>query len=456
MRSPLPAPDEIWQQQFKQRLIQAIADFPHDSFFYLGCSGGMDSMLLLSVLSEIIPQRLHVLSVDHQLQTQSTIWSAMVADYCQQLNVPCTVIPVKVSSGNLEAAARQARYKAFEQYLSQDDVLILAHHQQDQAETVMLRLLQGAGVGGLSAMRMIDTRQQFTQDSQYFLWRPLLQTSRQKIEAFIHNQKVPYVDDPMNHDPHYDRVWCRHLLWPVLMERFPAMQDGISRTAQLMQDADDILADVLQQDWQSCVSDQADCLKLTQLNLLSAPRQRQLLSRWMQGSGIYRPAFSMVERLQHEVIAARQDASSILHVGDYYFTRFADHLYRYSSLQWQNFIQPLTVQDIVFEQQVLSKIALGQVKPVLERSVGLDTVLIGKKLTLLPRQGGEKIMLYNRPGHRVLKKLLQDAKIAPWFRHQIQILMYHNTLLGVFTPQGFWLAQSPFVKNNGWLPLIQA
>ena len=448
MRSTLSAFNEVWQCQFKQRLIQQLNQFQPHAKIVLGCSGGMDSMLLLHLLAELIPERLSVISIDHQLQRVSAAWSQFVHQCCEQYSISCVVVKVDVQAGNVEAQARAARYQAFSQYLQPWDVLVLAHHQQDQAETVMLRLLQGSGVRGLAAMCEVENR------SYYTLWRPLLSLSKQHIQLWVQQLNICYVDDPMNHDMAYDRVWCRDTLWAVLQQRFPKMQDSIARCAMLMQDADDILQDVLQQDFIFCM-DAQQRIELDKLAQLSNARQRQVLSVWMQAAQPYRPPLAMVQRLQQEVIAAREDAQSILHYADYYFVRFANQLYRYSEQDWLNFQTIPQMQQIRFRLGQHAQTALGQVLIQRTQDMGLDAALLAQPLSLFPRQGGEKIQFYARAGHRVLKKELQTAKIAPWMRHQIQILMYHNVVLGVFTPQGFWLAASPYCQAQGWLPYLQ-
>ena len=434
-------------------------------------------MLLLCLLAQLIPARLKVISIDHQLQDQSAAWCQLVAQYCQSSNIPCHIAQVTVAQGNLEAQARAARYQVFLQQLKAHDVLVLAHHQQDQAETLLLRLLQGAGVQGLAAMRRLEVRQlqsnqaattlvppnasQAQHDalatdsdatSTFLLWRPFLELSKQQISAWCSQLQLDYVDDPMNHQLDYDRVWCRQQLWPVLKQRFPQMQNSISRCAQLMQDGQDILSEVLEQDWQHCV-DASGRMDLTAYHQLSTARQRQLLSRWMQATQSYRPSLSLVEHLKQQVIAARADAQALLQFDGFCFVRYADYLYRYPVQLWAKMTEPVTPQTVRLSWQQTVAIPLGQMR-IAKAKIGLDPSLLSQDLLLKPRLGGERILFWQRAGHRVLKKMLQDAKIAPWLRHQTQILMYHNVVLGVVCAQGFWLADSPYVKTQGWLPQI--
>ncbi|QXX86297.1 tRNA lysidine(34) synthetase TilS [Acinetobacter lwoffii] len=446
MRSTLPTFDEVWQRQFRSGFLKQLQDFPAETKFLIGCSGGVDSMLLLHLMFFLCPEKVRAIYVDHQLQALSADWGKFVADQCQQLNIPCIIQPVNVASGNLEQQARNSRYQAYLQHLQADEMLVLAHHQQDQAETLMLRLLSGAGVDGLAAMKQIDVRENLT------IWRPLLDISREQICQWASDLNVQNIEDPTNADTHYDRAWARQTLWPVLSERYPKMQAALVRTSELMQDAQDILQEVLQQDLAYCGTEtQLDLGKFLQL---SKSRQRQLLSAWMKGKQQYRPSLDMVERLQREVIYAKQDAQAALHWQSFYYVRYQQQIHRltaetYLAEQQQVQTSPKTIKFALKDSvQVLSgKFIIAPAQ------LGLSPALLQQPLHLQQRQGGEKIHLYGRVGAWPLKKAIQEAQIFPWARHTIQILSTDNVMLGVFTPKGFWLAQSAYCEAGGWLPM---
>jgi len=230
------------------------------------------------------------------------------------------------------------------------------------------------------------------------------------------------------------------------------MQAALVRTSELMQDAQDILQEVLQQDLASCGTEtQLDLGKFLQL---SKSRQRQLLSAWMKGKQQYRPSLDMVERLQREVIYAKQDAQAALHWQGFYYVRYQQQLYRlaaeiYLADQQQVQTSPKTIKFALKDSvQVLSGKFIIQ-----PAQLGLSAALLQQPLHLQQRQGGEKIHLYGRVGTWPLKKAIQEAQIFPWARHTIQILSTDNVMLGVFTPKGFWLAQSAYCEAGGWLPI---
>lgn len=404
-------------------------------------------MLLLHLMSFLFPQKVRAIYVDHQLQCMSSAWGEFVFNACQQLQVPCSIVPVRVAEGNLENQARNARYQAFAEHLKDNEVLVLAHHQQDQAETLMLRLLSGAGVQGLSAMSVVDVRAKMT------LWRPMLELSREQICQWAAQLDVQNVEDPTNADPDYDRAWCRQILWPILEQRFPKMQQALTRTSILMQDADEILAEVLASDLEKCGN--PSFLNIEPLQTLSIARQRQLLSHWMQGEAMYRPNFAMVQRLITEVLEAKQDAQAALHWQGYYYVRYQQQIFRLTADTYLAEQRPpiLPKQPQIFDLEEAVSVLSGRYL-IQAQALGLSKELLGRQLILSTRAGGEKIHLYGRVGTWPLKKALQQAQIFPWLRHTIQILSIDNVMLGVFTPKGFWLAQSEYLVVDGWQPKL--
>ncbi|MEN8427688.1 tRNA lysidine(34) synthetase TilS [Acinetobacter schindleri] len=445
MRSTLPAFNEVWQRQFRSGFLKQLQDFPAETKFLIGCSGGVDSMLLLHLMFFLCPEKIRAIYVDHQLQSGSAEWGRFVQHECQKLSIPCIVQPVKVTQGNLENQAREARYQAYLKHLQSNEILVLAHHQQDQAETLMLRLLSGAGVDGLSAMKRVDIREDLT------IWRPLLDISREQICQWAADLNIQNIEDPSNQNNDYDRAWARQILWPLLSERFSKMQAALARTTDLMQDAQEILQDVLRQDTAVCIQD--NILDLSKFSELSLARQRQLLSNWMKGEGQYRPALDMVQRLQREVIHARTDAQAALHWQGFYYVRYQQLVYKLSKEIYLAGQQPFPgEQQMIFRLQDRIDLPSGQFQ-IQSAAIGLSLDLLNQHLKLTQRQGGEKIHLYGRVGSWPLKKAIQDAQIFPWMRHTIQILSIDDVMLGVFTPKGFWLAESAYCEVEGWQPV---
>lgn len=428
MRTTLSASDAVWQHPLAQGLRTALQAFAADQRFVVACSGGRDSLVLADLMAEYCADRVRLLHVNHQLQVDANDWAQQVQAWSAARGVACTVCAVRVVDGNLEAAARHARYQAFAEQVQPDEVLVLAHHQQDQAETVLMRLFSGSGVLGLSAMRVLDQRDGLQ------LWRPLLGYSRQMIDQLAQLRGLCFVDDPANQSAQYDRVYLRQSVWPILQQRWPSVAHTVSRTADLMQDAAAILAEVIAQDLQACQS--PDGLDVAAVRALSAPRQRQLLARWMQGEEIYAPPLHRVTAVQ-QLLVSGSDAQVLWQT--WQFRCYQRQLYRL----------PLEHETVQPEAMVLQRLQLGQTIhlasgtwQVTPTSDGLPLAVLAESLSITPRVGGERLHLQGRVGHWPLKKFLQQLNLPVWQRDQVQLLyapMTGEAPLAVLTPKGCFL-----------------
>ena len=207
-------------------------------------------------------------------------WAAHCQQVVSSLGLPCEVIAVQVETGKgIEAGARQARYQALFADAHRDGATVItAHHRDDQAETLLLRLLRGAGVQGLAAMRALDHRQEIA------VWRPLLDQSRSVLERHAHEQGLQWQDDPSNQDQSLRRNYLRHSILPALRQRWRGADEILARTAQHMGDARELLDERAQQDADACgVSSQR--FPLPGLAALGPPRQRNLLRWWLHRRG---------------------------------------------------------------------------------------------------------------------------------------------------------------------------
>ena len=225
-------------------LLDALREHP-DGPLCVAYSGGPDSTALLHALAQLREARvrgLRAIHVDHGLHPRSADWAEHARQFCSVLEIECTVSRVQVQRDRgvgLEAAARQARYVAFESALRDGEWLLLGHHRDDQAETVLLKLLRGSGpegMGGMRAMRPLGTGT---------LWRPLLSASRTMLRDYAQRHRLPVVDDPSNADTRLSRNYLRSEIMPRLLEHWPHAIDSIMHSAAHHRAA----ADVLRTQW---------------------------------------------------------------------------------------------------------------------------------------------------------------------------------------------------------------
>jgi tRNA(Ile)-lysidine synthase len=199
----------------------------------VGLSGGVDSVVLLDLLrrlSKRLGLELAALHVNHQINPAAGRWAAFCRAFCRRHGVALTVVRVKVPRrSSLEAAARAARYRAFAAQPS--DFIVLAHNLDDQAETVFLQLLRGAGVKGLSAMPVVRNS----------ILRPLLEVPRSEIEAYARQRKLKWIEDDSNADLGFDRNFLRHRVLPVIAQRYPSYRKTLARASRNLAEAAQLL-----------------------------------------------------------------------------------------------------------------------------------------------------------------------------------------------------------------------
>ena len=335
----------------------------HGRRIWLACSGGRDSLALAAHCLQLyrqgklpfLPQLLHV---DHGLQADSKHWAQHVARWAQMQQMPCHILPVTVS-GQDEQAARQARYQAMYAHINQGDVLILAHHADDQAETVLMRLIQGAGVKGLSGMQSWREHRQGARHNS--LWRPWLSVSRADITSYADRLQLPYINDPTNDSGDNVRSGLRRDILPLLATYNTNVVHNIARSAQILADADASISTQAHEDGQRCMIDSLNLapfqrvLSVYQISTLPIYRQRQLLHYWLGQDEPLPPAKQLVDDTQ--ALTARTDANHQTALewyasNDIYrIQRYRQQLFRLS----HSFLDWLTI-PIVEKTQLLSSV----------------------------------------------------------------------------------------------------
>jgi len=278
----------------------------------VGLSGGCDSVVLLHVLHSLgLGNCLTAIHVHHGLSPNADAWAAFCAEYCARLGVPLQIIRVDVdrqSGLGLEAAARQARYAALAE--SDAEILMLAQHQGDQAETLLFNLLRGAGVAGAAGIPAERPLQQKR------LLRPLLSSSRAELEGYAAGHALAWVDDESNADTRFSRNFLRHEVLPVLSRRFLAAEHSLAQAAQHFGEADELLAELAATDWLGACEDGTDAPLVRLLRTLSPGRLKSLLRYRLRQLGWRAPAATRLEEFSRQLMAAAPDRHPRLDLPD--------------------------------------------------------------------------------------------------------------------------------------------
>ncbi|MGB6825652.1 MULTISPECIES: tRNA lysidine(34) synthetase TilS [unclassified Psychrobacter] len=350
-------------------LVSSMSEYSdqlHGRRLWLACSGGRDSLALAALCVQLyrqgklpcLPQLLHV---DHGLQSDSQYWAKHVANWAQAQQIPCCILQAQVN-GHDEQAARQARYNIMRAHINQDDVLLLAHHADDQAETVLMRLIQGAGVNGLSGMQPWRVQTQGAQRN--ILWRPWLTIRRANISAYAKRLELPYIDDPTNDSGDNVRSGLRRDIMPILATYNPNVIDNIARSVQLLSEAQETINAQAMQDMQQ--TEHTDLqflpaqrvLNVDALQKLPMYRQRQLLHYWLGQDEPLPPAKQLVDDVLTLSQRDDQDHQTELfwqgRKASYTIRRYRHQLYRMSS-GWLTWLKlPLIEHDVTLPRITLS------------------------------------------------------------------------------------------------------
>ncbi len=387
----------------------------------VGFSGGLDSCVLLHLLAECrqtLPFQLQAHHVHHGLSPNADAWADFCRGVCTKLNIPFTLSKVEInrnSGTGLEAAAREARYKAL--LASGADFICLAHHQDDQAETLLLQLARGAGVKGLAGMAGLNKK----------LLRPLLDVPRAVLERYAQQHQLAWIEDESNIDTKFDRNFVRHEVLPKLEKKYPAIRQTIGRAAQHMAEADLLLDELAEMDVANCQSSQHDSrqLALQPLAALSAVRIKNALRWWLAQHACDVPSAAQLQQISQQLLYAKADASVKIKVAEnLILRRFQGRAYLVKnvpenaedaarstfSLVWQG-ERMIILPDqsrLLFSEKQGEGIALQH----------LET----KELMIRYRRGGETIKPEQSRPTRRLNALLQAASIPPWQRERLPLL----------------------------------
>jgi tRNA(Ile)-lysidine synthase len=393
----------------------------------LGLSGGVDSVVLLDILARLLKPlcfKLHAVHVNHQISPNAPAWAEFCRELCAALDVPLEIATVDLQGRRgigLEAAARAARYQVLAR--QQADFVVLAQHLDDQAETVLLQLLRGAGAKGMAAMPELGTQHSALSTP---LLRPLLEISRAEIERHAREHGLRWVDDESNQDIAYDRNFMRHQLLPLLERRFPAYRATLSRASRNLAEAAQLLEELAQIDAKAALA--GATLDLGVLRTLSTARAKNLLRHYLDGFAIAAPAARLEEMLR-QLIEAPVDAKVRITLGSHELLRFQDKA-------WVRQRGVVVDKDRCWHWNGERELRLDDVLGTLSFERGGGDVSLEKlraqPVTVRLRQGGERLRPDCKRPRRSLKSLLQETGVPPWQRGQLPLLFCGDRL--VFVP----------------------
>lgn len=400
--------------QWPEALCAPVRQLPDHARLWVALSGGLDSTLLLHLAIHCYggTETVRAVHVNHQLQPNASDAESFCRNLCQRLSVPLTVERVTVSapgnavaSGGIEEVARKARYSVFEARMQPGDLLLMAHHSDDQAETVLFRMLRGSGVTGLAGMP--DKRAL----GRGMLARPLLDFERAELDHWAKSAGLAWVEDPSNADRRFDRNFLRHSVLPPLRDRWPGLNRRLRHTAKSCAESEALNRKLASVQWQAAGGD-GNRLPVDSLKPLSLAEQKNLIRWWVGEHGFDAPTIADWGQVMNDLLWAGDDREPEFRSCGFSLRRFQGDLHLVPDRE------PLPDTPIALEPG--RSLRWGEWTLRLESAAGPAWPL--PPLWIRARQGGERARF--RPGgrSRLLKKWLQDAAIPPWDRGRLPLV----------------------------------
>lgn len=402
----------------------------------LGLSGGVDSVVLLHLLAQLSPRyswKLTALHVHHGISPRADEWAAFCRELCAQHGVPLQIERVDIAplrGMGIEAAARRLRHEALARQPA--DFIALAHHQDDQAETLLLQLLRGAGVKGVAAMPFVKRGAHAPSPLKGagvlpppVLLRPLLDISRAELLDYARQHSLQWVEDESNADDTYPRNFLRHRVLPLLEERFPACRATLARSARHFAEADTLLDALAEQDAQGAFD--GATLDAARLAELDAMRAKNLLRWFLHQRGALMPENSRLEEMLRQLCDARADAQVCIAWGDWEMRRYRGRAH----------VCPRQAEadaDLCVAWRGEEKLMLPGGVLHFARCIG-EGVSAAKfaaaPVTVRCRRGEEILRPDAARPARSLRYLFQEHGIPPWRREHWPLLYCGETLAAV-------------------------
>jgi tRNA(Ile)-lysidine synthase len=426
-------------------LLASLRDFYREhgleKTYWVAYSGGLDSHVLLSLSAALrgeLNLRLRVIHINHGLSPNANHWSLHCASVCKDFDIDYLEQTIAVNKGqdSLEEAARYARYANFASHLGENEILLTAHHQDDQAETVFIQLLRGAGLKGLSAMPVLK------KFARGFHARPLLHFPRSVLEDYAKEKKLNWIEDESNQEIKFTRNFIRHEILTPLKVRWKTVTQTVARSALHCSEAEELLSEFAHLACAAAQGSRERTLSVKKILTLESKKQRLTLRARIQSHGYPFPNTKKLQAIQSQMLIAAKDRMPCVNWQGVEMRRYRDDLYLMPMLAFHDTGKVITwtITDAPLD------IGVGLLKAKVVQGKGLRFDI--NTISIRFRQGGESVNITGRSRHS-LKNLFQAWGVPPWERSRIPLLFSQDKLIGVV---GYFLdaAYSAKEDERGW------
>jgi len=409
------------------QLHNTLRLLPTPKAYWVAFSGGLDSHVLLHAMlqpAKDLGVPLKAVHVHHGLQEEADEWIEHCSAICSELAVPLTVCRLSTqpeAGESIEAFAREARYAAIADLFSEQEMLLTAQHQDDQAETLLLQLLRGAGADGLASMPLVKDWQSG--------WhaRPLLAVSRETVQQYATQEHLSWIEDPSNQDQRFDRNYLRHSVMPVLKARWPASAQTLSRSAGNIAAVLPIIQQQAARDIEA-VKSQAGRLQVDRLLSLPLERRNLAVREWIKQSKFSPPDNARLRELDQSIFNAAVDARPCVRWGNVIARRYRNELWLEPA---SDYVKPQDVIDWPDQVSIDLPPGCGQLqRQTAERGIP-ERYWHEGRISIRWRADGLRCRPQGRAGSRSFKKICHEMHIPPWRRAYVPLVFLDEQLIAI-------------------------
>lgn len=409
--------------------------------YWLACSGGLDSCVLLHLFflnKKRIKQDIGVIYVNHKLQKESKSWGSFCEKLCEIYNIDFLSLEITSlcpSKKSIEEWARDERYRLIKEQLVDNDILLTAHHLDDQVETFFLQALRGSGINGLSCMPYIKPF-----GSSYHV-RPLLNFSRKELLQYAKTYSLDWCEDSSNLDVRFNRNYIRKLILPNIESRWPSYRKTISRLIGHQQELKLLLDEVAKEDINKTCDTKSMGIDISLIRKLSLPRKKNLIMLWIKQQKFKLPSSTHLARIISDIIDSSADKNPYVNWNGVEIRRYKNTMYA---------IEPFTTNSInkIYKWDLNKPLKLqsGLLEASSVKGGGLiKKSIIGSIVEVRYRKGGERIRPQNQNITKKVKKIFQEKNVLPWCRDKFPLIYINNKLAAI---PGVCISEDFYANHN--------
>ena len=404
----------------------------------LALSGGLDSMVLLHLMHAHLngKYKIRAIHVNHNLNENSNDWSNFCKKQCSQLGIDLTIesIHPENNGSGLEASARDERYQVIKENLTQNELLLTAHHKDDQLETILFRIFRGTGINGLRGIA------HYKDDKSHIILRPLLHYSRADLEGYAAANKIKWIEDDSNEDTSFDRNYIRNLLVPKIKERWSRAEESAHRLSIIAAENYELLNELALED----LSEESDLesVGIDCFDSHSIPRIKNMIRFLIEKNDMDMPSMHILNSGLIDLINDDEKTSEIKW-GNFVIRRFNKRLYFLN----KTIAMPLIPPDKItwsIHQSIDLHYPIGSLETDFSNGSGISLDKCSENLQIKFRKGGEKISLGTKKTPKTLKDFFNEKKILPWTRDKIPLIYDDQHLICI---GDFWI-NDDFIANQ--------